>query len=119
MELHPESAKLFATDKAVEKAKDMALRLLSRRAYTHREVHDRLMQRECAPAAVATALETLERLGLIDDRVFAQRFVDERMRLRPMGRPLLARDLKRRGVSAEIIDEVLDRFINQHGTFPF
>jgi regulatory protein len=40
--------------------------------------------------------------------MFAQRFVDERMRLRPMGRSLLMRDLKRRGIPPDIIDEVLE-----------
>ncbi len=45
---------------------------------------------------------------MIDDELFARRFVEERLRLRPSGRIVLARDLKRRGVPASVIDVVLD-----------
>ena len=53
-------------------------------------------------------MQTLERLGLIDDRAFARRFVEERMRLRPMGRQMLARELKVRGIAEETVQQVLD-----------
>lgn len=108
MKLHPESAKLFEVDEAVEKAKGYAMRLLSNRAYTRKEICDKLAGREYSKWAIDETLKTLERLNLIDDELFARRFAEERMRLRPSGRIVLARDLKRRGVSASVIDVVLD-----------
>ncbi len=108
MKLHPESAKLFQRDEAVEKAKNIALRLLSGRAYTQREIQDKLFSKDCSEQAVVETLKTLDRLGLIDDRRFARQFVEERMRLKPAGRMLLLRDLKRRGVPEAIVVEVLD-----------
>jgi len=107
VKLHPESAKMFVVDEAVEKAKAIALRLLSRRAYTKKEIRDKLFKRECAPDAIETTINDFARQELLNDRVFAKRFVEERLRLKPCGRVLLARDLKRRGVPGEIIDEVL------------
>lgn len=108
MKIHPESAKMFVVDEAVEKAKAAALRLLGRRAYTRKEIKDKLTKREFDASAIETTLADLERLELIDDRIFATKFADEKLRLKPCGRVLLARDLKRRGVPVVVVDEVLD-----------
>lgn len=108
MKIHPESAKMFVVDEAVEKAKATALRLLGRRAYTRKEIKDKLVQRAFDASAIETTLADLDRLALVDDRVFATRFVSDRLRLKPCGRVLLSRDLKRRGVPVAIIDEVLE-----------
>lgn len=108
MELHPESKKLFEFDEATEKVKAIALRLLSNRAYTQKEIKEKLQKRDCDSSAIEKTLADLERLNLIDDFKFAQRFVDERLRLKPCGRALLSRDLKRRGVPGHVIDQVLD-----------
>ena len=113
MKLHPESARLFQVDEAVEKAKHIAMRLLSGRAYTRREIQDRLVRRECADGAIEETLSALVRLGLIDDRAFAHRFVAERLRLKPSGRLALARDLKRRGVPEAVVSEVLDEVLSE------
>lgn len=108
MQLHPESAKMFVVDEAVEKAKAAALRLLSGRAYTRKEIRDKLVKREFDASAIETTMADLDRLGLVDDRHFAKRFVDERLRLKPCGRVLLKQNLRRRGVPVEIIDEALE-----------
>ena len=80
MKLHPESAKLFQVDEAVEKAKAYAMRLLSNRAYTKKEIVDKLVGREYAQHAVDETLEMLNRLDLIDDEKIARMFVEDRMR---------------------------------------
>lgn len=113
VKLHPESALLFHRDESVEKAKNIAMRLLSGRAYTRREIQDRLMRRGCADGAIEETLDTLVRLGLVDDRAFAHRFVEERLRLKPSGRMVLSRDLKRRGVPEAVIAEVLDEALSE------
>jgi regulatory protein len=99
---------MFAVDEAAEKAKGAALRLLGMRAYTRKEIKDKLNKREFEPSAIEATLADLERLTLLDDRDFARRFVDERLRLKPCGRMLLSRDLKRRGVPVGTVDEVIE-----------
>lgn len=105
--------KLFETDKPVEKAKAYALRLLGNRAYTKKEIRDKLVARGHARRAIDQTLSALERLDLIDDAVFARQFVAQRLRSRPAGRKGLAFDLKRRGVPPEIIDRVLDDALSE------
>ena len=100
--------KLFETDESAEKAKAYALRLLGNRAYTKKELRDKLVTRGHTRRAIDQTLSTLERLELIDDAAFARQFVAQRLRSRPAGRKGLAFDLKRRGVPPEIIDCVLD-----------
>lgn len=108
MDIHPESARMFQVDEEVEKAKNAAFRLLSGRAYTRLEIQRKLRGRRFGNRVVDEVIGILERLALIDDVDFARRWVAERMRIRPMGRPMLAQDLKRRGVAAEVVDRVLD-----------
>ena len=57
---------------------------------------------------IEQTLEGLRRLRLVDDRDFALRFVQERMRLRPSGPALLRHDLMKKGIAAATADEVLD-----------
>ncbi len=99
---------MFEVDEEVEKAKNAAFRLLSGRSYTRQEILGKLRGRRFKERAIEEAVQRLERLGLIDDWDFARRFVRERMRLRPMGRPMLVRDLRKRGVAEEIVQQVLD-----------
>ena len=96
------------TDEAVEKARTYALRLLSNRAYTKKEICDKLAERGYEQGAIEQTISMLNRLNLIDDVLFARQFVEQRLRLRPSGRIALVRDLVHRGVPAEIIDRVLD-----------
>jgi len=108
IKLHPESAKMFQVDAEAEKAKQAALRLLGGRAYSRKELLDKLRGRGFKRQAVEETMATLERLGLIDEKAFARRYVEDRMRLRPMGRSLLALELKRRGIAPDLVDEILE-----------
>ena len=104
---------LFKLDPEVDKAKKAAFQLLGRRAYTRKEIRDKLYKRGFLKPVVEKALETLERIRVIDDRDFAFRFVEEKLRLRPAGKPVLRRDLSRRGVEAPVIEDVLAEVLGE------
>ena len=97
-----------------EAAKDAALRLLERGPRTEREIVDRLLGRGFAPDAVERAVERLRRVSLLDDRAFLRAFVRTELTRRPQGRRLLVTKLKRRGVPAELIEE-LDALLERDG----
>ena len=97
----------------VEKAKNAAFRLLSARAYSCSEVKEKLRRRGFDESVIAQTIETLRRMKLVDDRDFALRFVEERMRRRPSGPALLRHDLKKRGINSATADEVLDEVFSQ------
>jgi regulatory protein len=87
-------------------AVETALRALRFRDRTAAELDARLEQRGVGEAERDQALETLERIGYVDDERFA-RSRAERLAERGSGDALIRDDLERRGVGAEIVDAVL------------
>ena len=80
-----------------EAALRAAMRMLALRSHARAELVRRLVRRQHPPAAVEEAIATLVRRGLVDDRVFAERFAAARAR-RGLGPARLIRDLLAQGV---------------------
>ncbi len=85
-------------------AHEGALRLLSRRARSEREMAGELRMRGLTPAVVDHEIARLRKAGLLDDEAFAHSWVQDRATLAPRGRRLLRQELRGRGVTAEIIE---------------
>jgi len=83
-----------------------ALRALRFRDRTTAELDARLEQRGIGEAEREQALETLERIGYVDDERFA-RSRAERLVERGSGDALIRYDLEQRGVAAEIVEAAL------------
>jgi regulatory protein len=84
------------------RATDAALSLLATRARARRELADRLRRKGFDTASVDHALERADRLGLIDDRSFAEAWVRDRLRLRPRGTRALVAELTAKGVALAV-----------------
>ncbi|HEX4929220.1 MAG TPA: RecX family transcriptional regulator [Gaiellaceae bacterium] len=85
---------------------DLAIRALRFRDRTAAELAARLEQRGVGEAERVQALETLERIGYVDDERFA-RTRAEQLAERGSGDALIRDDLERRGLAAELIDLAL------------
>ena len=97
----------LAGPRRAQTAKDRALRLLSVRSRSRAELRRRLTQAGFEPAEVESALDDLERVGLVDDDRFAREFVRDRAGLRLAGTRAIRAELQRIGVRAEIADAAL------------
>jgi regulatory protein len=86
---------------------DSALRFLSYRPRSAREVEMRLRKKGNMPEQIAVVMEKLRQRGYVDDREFARFWVNNRMSFSPRGPRLLRSELRQKGVSQEIVDEVL------------
>lgn len=75
-----------------------ALRYLSTRPRSRREVELRLERKGLDPTSISAAIERCETLGYLDDREFAAAYARDRIRLRPCGEARLMADLRARGV---------------------
>jgi len=85
----------------------VAYELLARRPWTRKELTERLRRRG-APAAIAAELVAeLEASGYVDDRAFAQGWVDARARQKALGRQRIAAELRAKGVARELIEAAL------------
>ena len=85
----------------------MAIRALRFRDRTAAELEARLEQRGVGEAERVQALETLERIGYVDDERFA-RMRAERLAERGSGDALIRDDLERRGLAAEVVELAID-----------
>lgn len=86
---------------------DLALRALRSRDRTAAELEARLGQRGVGEAARQQALETLERIGYVDDERFA-RTRAQQLAERGSGDALIRDDLERRGLAADVVALALE-----------
>ena len=85
-------------------AHESAIRLLSYRARSEREMRSRLTQRGIEAEIIDEELQRLRAAGLLDDEAFAKMWVQERGQLAPRGERLLRNELRAKGISADSID---------------
>jgi regulatory protein len=89
------------------------LRLLTFRARSERELRQRFQQRGAQPELIDGTIAHLRSGGLIDDRAFAQQWVESRRRSAPRGDRLLQQELARKGVPSEAIDQALSGSVDE------
>lgn len=95
------------------KARESALSLLAVRPRARGELIGRLRRKGHDDSAVAAAIAYVERLGYIDDTAFAESWVRDRLRLRPRGVRMLAAELARKGVDADVARSAIARVMAQ------
>ncbi len=93
---------------AAESAYERALRYLSYRPRSVREMRDYLERRHQVDSQVVDLLITrLEKSGLLDDYEFAQFWVESREASRPKGRWALQTELRQKGIAPELIEAAI------------
>lgn len=98
---------LLAVDE-IERAVTAALTFVSYRPRSEREVRDRLRLRDFSQPAIDQAVERMRGWEYLNDEEFARWWVENRGEHRPRGKRLLAGELRTKGVSSEVINEVLE-----------
>ncbi len=88
-------------------AKEKAFRFLGYRRRSERELRAKLIELEFLPAVVGSVTEHLRKLGFVNDRAFAEAFLHDALMKKPSGARLLRQQLRLRGVSKDIVDEIL------------
>jgi regulatory protein len=87
--------------------KERALRLLSVRSRSRAELRQRLLRADYEPEDVESALDDLERVGLIDDEAFARELA-EYQRRKGMGRRAGMNALRVKGVDRELAERIAE-----------
>jgi len=90
-----------------------AQELLARRAHGTRELIDKLRLREFPEAEISEAIERLKAKGLLNDREFAFRLVEELFFRRGWGWYAIIPRLRRRGLPADLCREVCRDFFDR------
>ena len=80
-------------------ALDAAVRLLTRRRHTRRELERKLSARRHSAEAIRRACDTCERLGYVDDRAAADLYIEE-LKKKGYGRRHIQYSMKKKGFDA-------------------
>lgn len=95
---------VLSPDEELLRAKSDALRLLSFSARSAEELRSRLKQKKkYSDLLIERVIESFQKQGLIDDAKFAKLFAESRLYSRPTGKRQLEMDLKKKGLSPELV----------------
>ncbi|MCI0664770.1 MAG: RecX family transcriptional regulator [Acidobacteria bacterium] len=98
------------TTEAYEKTMQRAFRLLSYKPRSKAELRARLLEKDWAEESIVDAvMARLEHLGYLDDEQLAAALVSSRLERRALGRSRVRRDLERRKLPSETVENALDQ----------
>jgi regulatory protein len=90
------------------KATESAIRLLTSRPRSVREIRDRLRRKDFDDETIERVIERLRDWRYIDDEAFARYWVENRESNRPRGRRLLEQELRLKGVERETVAQAIE-----------
>ena len=111
MEASPEITKEQA------RAKQIVFRLLKIRNRSEKEIKDRLKLKRISEDTIEKTLCYFKEAQSIDDRAFAQWWIHARL-AKPLGLKRIQFELKQKGISDEILNEVIPEVFNRQSEFP-
>jgi regulatory protein len=76
-------------------------------------VRQNLSKRGISESLIEETLNRLLSTGLVNDEAFARAWVENRNTFRPRGKPALRMELRRKGLSEEIVHSILDTQVNE------
>lgn len=89
-------------------AKATAIKYLSLKLRSEGEVRQKLEFEGYKRHVVDKVIEELIALGYINDVIYAQKYIYDRSKLKPVSKKLLKQELINKGISDDIVAEVLD-----------
>ena len=95
---------------AFEQAYQRALRYLARQAKTCREIETYLNQKGVSGEVVEQVISRLLTLGYLNDKRFADQFIESRIRFKPKSRFALGYELKAKGIDESLAQTLLEEY---------
>ena len=90
-------------------AYDEALAYLTPKARTVREVENRLDECDHSEMEIFEAVERLKAAGLLDDKKYAEDFIESRLNTKPVSKMKLREQLLGHFIAPDTVDEALER----------
>ncbi len=85
---------------------------LSRRDHSRKEIEQKLRLKKFRPDVYEDILNLFEEEKLIDDQRFAENFIQSRLRNHPEGATMLRQRLALKGISREIVRDVMEEYVD-------
>ncbi len=97
------------SEDSVESAKQRAFRFVSYRPRSVWEMKQYLIRKGYEESTIESVIERLQELKMLDDREFAQYWVEQRETFKPRSRRALQHELFKLGIERKLIEEVVDK----------
>lgn len=94
------------------KANDYALKFLSNRWRTEKEIVDKMNKKGFDEEIINKTLAYLKKYNFIDDRRFAEIYTEEKVRLKKLGSYRIKYELQNKGVDESIASEIVEKYSN-------
>lgn len=96
-------------DDLLEEAKGYIRLLLKYRPRSRQEIRDKLTSKDYPQGVIDDSMDWAKRKGLIDDEIFAELWIEDRMEHKPKGRSGLYKELLDHGIDKAVARDALDR----------
>ncbi len=116
LDVPEEAAEEIAEANDYRRARERALYLLDGRDYGFREMYEKLTANYSEDISLRVC-KYLAELGLINDRRYAELRARELFEIKHVGMFKAKMELRRRGISDEIISEVVEPYADEEGAF--
>lgn len=107
-EINEETVDYIKNTLNFREAKSKAVRYLSLKLRTEQEVSKKLHEEGYDTECIENAINELKAIGYINNKLYAQKYIFDRSKLKPLSKKMMKRELMTRGVAEEVVDEVLD-----------
>jgi regulatory protein len=113
VEIDEDRLKELLYEEEFSKARNYTYKILARRMYTCKEIRDKLTERGYVDEIIENVIATLEGYGYLNDRTYAEEWIQSRMRSKPRGKIVLRQELARKGIEKSIIEEALSEAFDE------
>lgn len=105
-----------------QKLYDRCLRLIAARPRSEKEIKDYLFKKlpkkhpilvSARESLIKETVNKLKKRNFLDDQVFATWWVEQRATFRPRGKLALKIELRQKGISAEIAEEIIEKMVDE------
>ncbi len=107
-ELSPEKIKELKLEDELDYAYQRAIRYIGYRMRSIYEVQHYLKQRDIEDHLIERVISSLQKNGMLDDKSFAQMWIENRNEFRPRSHKMLSIELKQKGIQSDIISQILE-----------
>lgn len=91
-----------------EKFYNKALKFLSYRPRSEKEIRDKLFQKKASSEVIEKVASKLKEKKFINDEEFAKLWIESRNRSKPRSLRLIKLELKQKGISQDLIDKMIN-----------
>lgn len=92
-----------------------ALKYLARRPRSEKEVVENLQKKKATEKEIAEILQRLYEHTFLDDTAFAKWWIEQRTRFNTKGKRAIEIELKNKGISSEILEELRSKYQELRG----